>query len=196
MRRFGGRDLVRLLTQAVVGAVDGVKPQPDLELLFLLGKHQKFLRLFALRFQRAYAPLKLGQNVAQAQQIFLRGGKAFVRVVAAVAEMRDPRRLLKHFAAFARFGGHHIGNAPLPDDGIPVAAKPRIHKQLVDVAKSGGFAVDDVFAFARAVVTAGDRNLVRILLERAVAVVEAQRHLGKALGAAQIRPHKDDVLHL
>ena len=109
--------------------------------------------------------------------------------------MGNPRRFFEHIAAFGGFGRYHFGNFALPDDRVPVAPKPRIHKQFVDVAQAGVFAVDDVFALTRTVIAARNRHFIRIFRQRAVFVVKTQGDLGIAFGFAQVRTHKDNIFH-
>ena len=109
--------------------------------------------------------------------------------------MRNSRRFLQHIAALARLGRHHIGDFALTDNGVTVPAEARIHKQLVYVAKTRGFAVHEIFAVARTVITPCNRHLVAVFIKRTVGVVKAQRYLRKALCLADVRTRKNNVLH-
>ena len=148
-----------------------------------------------MRFQRPDAAFQFRQNVAQAKQIFFGGGKALVGVVAAVTEMGNPGGFFEHIAAFAGFGRYHFGDFALPDNRIAVAAETCVHKQFVNIAKPRVLAVDEIFTFARTVIATGDGNFVGVFRQRAVAVIKAERYLGKAFGFSKIRPHKNDIFH-
>ena len=113
-----------------------------------------------------------------------------------VAVARDAGRLLKDLAALVALAGDDLCNAPLPDDRVPVAAETGVHKQLVDVAQAAGLAVDGIFTLAAAVIAAGDHDLGVFCVEDTGAVIENERHLRKAHGAAFFRAAEDDVLHL
>ena len=110
--------------------------------------------------------------------------------------MGDSRRLLKHLAPFAGFCGDHIRNFTLADDRIAIAPEARIHKQLVDILEPHGIAIDAVFPLSRAVVAAGYGHLVLVEGKGAVAIIEPQCNLRKALRPAHSGPAEDHILHL
>ena len=65
--------------------------------------------------------------------------------------------------------------------GISIYADARIHNKFSDILKTADILVDEIFAFARAVVTSCNRHLVLVaVVERSVAVVKLQRNLRKA----------------
>ena len=82
------------------------------------------------------------------------------------------------------------------DSGIAAFTGDGVHKQLVDVAQAAGFAVDGIFTLTAAVIAAGDHDLGVFGVEDAGAVIENERHLREAHGAALFRAAEDDVLHL
>ena len=75
-------------------------------------------------------------------------------------------------------------------------AEARIHKQLMDILEPHGVSIDTVFALAGAVIAAGYGHFVLIEREGAVAVIEPQRHLGKALRPAHAGAAEYHILHL
>ena len=111
--------------------------------------------------------------------------------------MRDARRLLEHIPALSGTGGDKIGYPALTDHRVAVTAETRIHKQLVNIAQPARLAVDEILALSRAVVAAGDGDLILVAaVEAAVGVVEPQGHLGVAQRLTLARAAENDVLHL
>ena len=195
MRLLHGEDLVVLLPQLLAGGGQLVRPEGDFQRLFALGELEKLLGLFALGFERPDAPLELPEDVAQPNEVFLRELEPALRFVLAVTEFGDPGRLLKDLAAVVRLGGDDLVNPALPDHRIAVAAEAGVHKQLGDLLEPHLGASDQIFAVPRAVVFAGDSDLVTVPVEQAGAVVKGERHLGKALRFAALGADKNDVLH-
>ena len=66
----------------------------------------------------------------------------------------------------------------------------------MDIAQADSLAVQKILALARAVVAAGDGDIVLVaVVEGAVGVIEAQSDLGKAHRFSQRRAAEYDVLH-
>ena len=87
----------------------------------------------ALLFQRTDPGGQLVQNIPQPYEVILRGGKAALRLVFAVAVFRDAGRLFENFAPLVGFCADDLRNAALPDDRVSVAADAGIQKQLVAI---------------------------------------------------------------
>lgn len=66
----------------------------------------------------------------------------------------------------------------------------------MDILEPHGVSIDTVFALAGAVIAAGYGHFVLIEREGAVAVIEPQRHLGKALRPAHAGAAEYHILHL
>ena len=81
------------------------------------------------------------------------------RLLLAVAVARNARGLFKDLAPVGALGRDDLGDAPLADDGVTVAAQTRIHEEGVDILEAHGLAVDEVFTLAAAVVAAGQHDL-------------------------------------
>ena len=106
------------------------------------------------------------------------------------------RRLFEHIAPLRRARRDKVGDSALADHGIAVASESRVHKQLVDIAQADSLAVQKILALARAVVAAGNGDIVFIaVVEGAVGVIEAQSDLGKAHRLSERRAAEDDILH-
>ena len=176
--------------------VERLHPDGDLGALELVAQVQIFFCRLGLLAQGLDLQLQLIDLVVDAQEVFLRAGKLALRLLLAVAVARDAGRLLEDLAALVALAGDDLGDAPLPDDRVPVAAEAGVHEQLIDVAQAAGLAVDGIFALAAAVIAAGDHDLGVFGVEDAGAVIENERHLREAHGAALFRAAEDDVLHL
>ena len=160
--------------QRVAAGLQRMQPQPDLQFLFFARQFQKFLGFFRLLFQRTDAVFQLLHNVAQPQQVIFGGGEPPLRFVFAVAVFSDARRFFKNFAPFGGFGRHNVADTPLTDDGIAIPPKTGIHKQHLHILQPHRRLIDDVFAFARAIIPAGHLDIVGIEIQLAGGVVKHQ----------------------
>ena len=141
--------------------------------------------------------LQLADLVVDAHQIFLGALEAALRLLLAVAELGDARRLLEDLPPVGAAGGEDLVDAALAHDGVALPAQARVHEKLVDVLEPDGLLVDIIFALAAAVVAAGDHDLAAVDGgEHALAVVQHQGHLGEAHGAPLLGAAEDHVLHL
>ena len=187
---------ILLRPESLAGALYRLEPETYLKLLLFPCKHKEFLRLFALRFERSDTAFKLGQYVAQANEIFLRLFESACRVRAAVSEMGYSSRLFEHIAPLRRARRDKVGDSALADHGIAVASESRVHKQLVDIAQAHCLTVQLIFALTRAVIAAGNGDIVFVaVVEGAIGVIEAQSDLGKAHRFSQRSTAEDDILH-
>ena len=69
-------------------------------------------------------------------------------------------------------------------------------EQRDDILQTAGLAVDEVFAVAVAVETAGHCDVRRIQLENVIGIVENQRHLAKGQRFSLQRAAENDILHI
>ena len=173
-----------------------VQPHGDFQSLQLVPEDIVFLCLFRLGPQRLHLELQLADLVVDAHQVLLGALQLALRLLLAVAEAGDARRLLKDLPAVGALDGQDLVDAPLADDGVALPAKAGVHEHLVDVLQPAGPAVDVVFALPGAVVAAGHRHLRLLHLENMLGVVQHQGDLGKAQALALFRAVEDHVLHL
>src|SRR6185503_9808163 len=118
-------------------------------------------RLRRLALQRAALLLHLEHDVVHAREVLLRGLELQLRGAAARLVLGDARRFLDQLAAIGRPRAENHADLPLLDDGVGLGAEARVHEQLVDVAQPADFAVDQVFALARAIEPARDLDVAR-----------------------------------
>ena len=194
-----GRVLHCLLggSKLVVQLFGVVQPQADVGALFVLHQLNCLFGLFGFLLQRSYLRRYLKKDIVCARHIVLGRLELTLCLVLFVAVFCNTRSILKHAAAFLALTGYHLGDTSLTDDGVTVTANARIHKELVDILQTNTLAVDEVFTVARAIVTAGDRNLIvgAIQFCKFSAVIEGDRYLGVSHGATAVGTAKDNVLH-
>ena len=193
---LGGLVVPLQLLQRLPGGGDALDPEGDLQAFAAAGQLEVDAGLFGLLFQRADPAFQLGEDVPQPLEVGLGGGQAVLGVGLAVAEAGDAAGVLKDLPPLAALGGHDLGDAALPDDGVAVPADAGVQQQLIDVLQPADLAVDGVLAVARAVVPPAQRHLGGVEAEGVVAVVQRQpdrrvAHRPPPGGAAE-----DDVLHL
>ena len=93
-------------------------------------------------------------------------------------------------------GFENLGQTALADDDVHFAADAGVAEQLLDVHETAAGAVDLVFAGPVAEHAARDGDFGVPDRQRAVGVVDGQRHLGAAQRLAVGGAGEDDVLHL
>ena len=186
---------VGLILQGLVGFLNGINPEGNLQGFFLLRQLQKLLCLFRLLPERLHSALQLRQNVPQPHQVFLCPGKAPLGFVFPVAVFGDSSRFLENFPAFGALGLDDLCDLSLPDEGIPVLPQTGIHQQLMHIPEPHRRPVDHVLALSGAIVAAGQGYLVAVHLQHAVAVVHRQGHLRKALGSPALGAGENHILH-
>ena len=105
--------------------------------------------------------------------------------------------VLKDRAALVALSRNYFGDTSLTDYRITVASDTGVHKELVNIFKTHGTAVYEIFAVAGTVIAARDRHFVVRTVEtvRLIGVVKGDRHLGKAHLAAALGTYEDNVLH-
>jgi hypothetical protein len=111
-------------------------------------------------------------------------------------ELVDPGRLFEQSAAIGRLGRENRVDLALRDDRVRPWTQARPHQQFDHVAQTHALAIDVELALARAIGATGDLHFARVDLQRAVGVVESQRHLGHAERLAPLVAGEDDVLGL
>src|SRR5262249_5631618 len=86
-----------------------------------------------------------------------------------------------------------LADAALFDNCVAFRTQARTHEQILDVTETRALAVDQVFAFAGAVETTGDRDLRRLL---AGAIFDGMRLVGSGLGlSVRVYQSHGDVGH-
>src|SRR5699024_519566 len=170
-------------------------PEGDLQPFAAAGQLQVGFGLFGLPGQGAHPAFQLAQDVPQPLQVRLGGGEAVLGLGAAVAVRGDAAGFFKNPPPLAALGGHDLGDAALPDDGIAVPADAGVQQQLVDVLQPAGLAVDGVFAVPRAVVPPPDGDLRRVQVQGVVGVVQRQPDRRIPHGPPPPGAAEDDVLH-
>ena len=68
-------------------------------------------------------------------------------------------------------------------------------QDVLNVHQAARTRVDEVLAFARAIHTTGDGDLVKVNGQHMVRVIEHQRDLGDTHRLARRRAREDDILH-
>src|SRR5690606_3444266 len=100
----------------------------------------------------------LGNDVRDAAEICLCRFEPRFGGTLTGAEFRDAGRLLDQPAAVAGLRREDLADAALFDDGVVSTGEPGAGKKILNVAKAAGLPVEQVFAFARKIEPAGDRN--------------------------------------
>ena len=177
-RRLGRVALQQAILAAEHDAQTGV--ELDLELAETLG-------LGRLPLEGVHLAGDFLQNVVDTGQVLLGAFQLCFGQALAGLEAGDAGGFLDHGAAVLRFGTQDLADAALFDDGVAFRSQTGAHEEVLYVAQAGGTAVDEVFAFARAVEAAGDGDL-RILgrvavldglqLVRRILVVDVGVHQG------------------
>ena len=199
-RRLGRIALQQAILAGEHHAQAGI--QLGLELAVALG-------LGCLPLERIHLAGDFLQDVVDARQILLGAFQLGFGQALAGLELGDAGGLFDDRAAVLRLGAENLADAALLDDGVAFRPEAGAHEEVLDIAQAGGAAVDQVFAFARAVQAAGDGDF-RVLrrmsvfhglqLVRGVLVVDVgvhQRHgdVGHAERLAVARAGENHVFH-
>ena len=110
--------------------------------------------------------------------------------------LSTPGRFLDQRPARVGPGVQHLVELALADDDVHLPAEAGVGQQLRNVQQPALVAVDRVLALPGPEQQPADRDLGIVDRQRAVAVVDGQRHLGAAEGGTARRSGEDDVLHL
>ena len=176
--------------------VQGCHPGGDLHHAKLIPQDQIALGGLGLGLQRPYLHFQLLDLVADAQQVFLRLLQLVLRLFLAVAVAGDAGGLFKDLPAVGALAGDDLRNAALTDDGIAVPPEAGVHQKTVDILQADRLAVDGILALSAAVIATGKHDLRAFGGEDVGGVIQDQRDLGKAKGAAFFGAAEDHVLHL
>jgi hypothetical protein len=147
------------------------------------------------RGERLPQPL---EHILHPHQVRLGRLQAQFRLVPALVEARDPRRILEHAPTGARAGVDELGNLPLPDERRRARTRRRIGKEHRHVARPHLAPVRPPDRARVALDPARDLDLVGIVEadgRGAVGVVERHRDLGEGARRTAGRSGEDHVLH-
>ena len=102
------------------------------------------------------------------------------RLLLALAVLEDARGLLDEAAPLLGRRAQHRVELALADDDVHLAAEAGVRQQVLDVEQPAALPVDRVLGPAVAEQRPGDRDLGVLDRQRAVGVVDGERHLGAA----------------
>ena len=189
--------LVGLIRRQLRGqhhVVVGEQPQPRITQVGLdRGGPAGYLGLTA---QWLEAPAQLGGEVDQPGQIGLHRLQLAERLLLAPAVLQDAGGLLDERTPRLGPGMQHGVELALPDDDVHLPAQTGIGQQFLNIQQTAAIAVDGVLALAGPEHQPADRDLGVFDGQRAVTVVDGQRHLGAAQRRARGGAGEHDVLHL
>ena len=173
------------------------EPDGDLQQPQFIPEDEVALGSLRLLPQGLHLELQLRDLVVDAQEVFLRPLQLALGLLLPVAVLGDAGGLLKDLPPVAALGGEDLVDLPLADDGVALLAHAGIQKELRHVLQPDGLAVDVVLALAAAVVAPGHGHLSFLHGGEDVgAVIDDQRHLGKARPGPLGGAAEDDVFHL
>ena len=175
----------------VVGGGEGELERAELFLERLVA-----LRLVSLAREAADALLDLVREVGEAGEVGLGGVEAAEGLAAAELVLRDAGGLLEEAAAVGGVLREDVLDHLQLDDGVRARPHPRVHEQVEDVFQPADGPVQEVLRLAGAVEPAADRDVGVLGREDVPGVLDGERDLGEAEGAARGGPVEDDVLHL
>ncbi len=107
-----------------------------------------------------------------------------------------PAAFFENRAAIFRPAAQDLVDLALLHDGVGAAADTCVHEEVVDVLQSARRLVEEIFALAVAIHTAGDADLIPIHAEFLLTLRETQRNLRHAERLAAIGAAENDVRHL
>src|SRR5262249_31518965 len=212
-RRPGRVD--RLAEQAVTAGELHLLPAPQLFAQPLVAP-----RLRRLPLERAALLLHLENDVVDARQVLLRGLELQLRRAAPRLVFRHAGRFLDQLPAIRRTRAQDLADLPLLDHRIRLDAETRVHQQVLHVFQAHDLAVDQVFAFPRAIepprqldvaddrrILVEDRLLRRHLDDELAGRLpvprharrdarQPQAHLRRRRRLPPVAPLEDDVLHV
>ncbi|OQC01835.1 MAG: hypothetical protein BWX80_03276 [Candidatus Hydrogenedentes bacterium ADurb.Bin101] len=149
-----------------------------------------------LPFERTHLPLHFGDNIVETQHILLGGlqlaqGGALARLV-----LDDSGRLFQQVPPILGLRTEHQIDFALPDKGIRVGADAGIHEQFLDITQAAGDLVQQVFAFAGTVHTAGYLHFAVIDRQLPVRVIKGQGNFGHAGRRPPVAAVENNILHV
>ena len=169
-----------------------VQPKLDVHSLFDLQQLNSTLGLFGILFQGADLCLDLQKNVVDTCHIVLGRCQLTLGLRFFVSELGNTRGILKYGTALLTLTGNHFGNLTLTDDRISVTSYTGVQKQLVNIAQTDSLAVDVIFTFPGAVITASYRNLIigRLQSHIGIGIIEVTETSAYPMGRRPAAPPK------
>ena len=162
-----------------------------------IGLHRRgALGRLSLPAQRLELLANLVGEIAQPIEVGLHPLELALRLLAAPPVFEHARRLLDIGAALLGTGFQDLRQLALPDDDVHLAADAGIRQQLLDVHEPRFGAVDLVLAAAVAKHAAGHGHFRVFDGQRAIGIVDGQRHFRAPERLPIARAGEDDVLHL
>ena len=135
-------------------------------------------RTIDLTLQRSQLTGDFLIDVAGTRQVLVHRLNLFERTLLAALVLGDAGGLLDEGAALLGAALQNGVELALADDGMRILAQARIVQDVLNVHQAARARVDEVLAFARAIHTTGDGDLVKIDGQHMVRVIEHQRDLG------------------
>ena len=152
-------------------------------------------RAIDLTLQRPQLTGNLLIDVAGTGQVLVHRFNLFERTFLATLVFGNAGGLLNEGTALLGAALQNGIELALADDGMRILAQSRIVQDVLNVHQAAWTRVYEVLAFARAVHTTGDSDLVKVDRQHMVRVIEHQRDLGHAHRLARRRAREDDVFH-
>ena len=154
--------------------------------------------LTRLPLKRLELRLDLADHVVDAGEVLFGGGKAKLRLVAAVVQAGNPGGLFEERAAVARLGGDQLADLALADHRRRVGAARSVGKEELHVAGADIAAVDLVDRPGLALDAARHLEQVGVVHRRrrgAVDIVDDEGDLGGVACRAVAAAGEDHVVH-
>ena len=154
--------------------------------------------LTRLALQRLELRLDLADHVVEAGEVLFGGGKAKLRLVAAVMQTGNAGRLLKERAAVARLGGDQLADLALADHRRGMRAARGVGEEELHVAGANVAAVDPVDRPRLALDAARNLEQVGVVHRRrrgAVGIVDDESDLGGVPRRTVAAAGEDHVVH-
>ena len=183
------------LAQGGVAQVGLVQQDVELGLAQFVGDGLGAARLVGLARDAPEVPFDFEQHVVQARQVLFHALQLAQRDLLAFLVLVDAGGLFEEHAPVLGVGFQQRGDAALLDDRVAGGADAGVPEQLAHVAQAAERLVDQVFAVARAVQAARDRDFRGVQGQFAGGVVESQRNFGEVERLALAGAVEDDVLH-
>ena len=142
----GTSRLDRFRELAILAGEQHLLPAPQFIAQFLVA-----LRLAGLPLQRAALLLHFEDDVVDAGEVLLRGIELEFGGAPAGLVLRDARGFFDQRATLGRTRRQDLADLALLDHGVRLHAEPRVHQQIVNVAQTADFTVDQIFALARTI---------------------------------------------
>ena len=152
-------------------------------------------RAIDLTLQRSQLTGDFLVDITGTGQVLVHRFNLFERTFLATLVLGDAGGLLNEGTALLGAALQNGIELALADDGMRILAQSRIVQDILDVHQAARARVDEVLAFARAVHTTGDGDLVKVDRQHMVRVIEHQRDLGDTHRLTRRRAREDDVLH-